>query len=67
MLTPGRSAGPRATPRAGGPSRTPHSGPGTGQINLSKRYQMIGNRLPGFYVDNNFYIAKIPVIENEQS
>jgi len=49
------------------PKSTPHSGPGTGQINLSKRYQMIGNRLPGFYVDNNFYIAKIPVIENEQS
>lgn len=49
------------------PKSTPRTGPGTGQINLSKRYQMIGDSLPGFYVDNNFYIAKIPVIENEQS
>lgn len=49
------------------PKITPGSSPGLGQVNLSKRYQMIGDRVPGFYVDNNFYIAKIPVIENEQS
>ena len=40
-------------------------GKGIGQENLAKRYAMISDMKPEFIIKNNYYIAKIPLIEYE--
>ncbi len=40
-------------------------GSAMGQENLIARYQYICNAIPKFYVENNYYIAYIPLIEEE--
>lgn len=40
---------------------------GLGQKNLIKRYELLHDVLPEFAMKNQFYIAKLPLIENDES
>lgn len=39
---------------------------GMGQKNLFKRYEMLHDQVPEFTVENNFYVAKLPLIDNDE-
>lgn len=39
-----------------------HESTGTGQKNLIGKYSLIADRLPKFYIENDKYVAKLPVI-----
>lgn len=39
---------------------------GMGQKNLFKRYEMLQEECPVFTVENNYYIAKLPLIDNDE-
>jgi sensor histidine kinase YesM len=36
---------------------------GIGQQNLCEKYQLIAQRVPRFYVEDNFYISRLPVLK----
>ena len=38
---------------------------GIGQKNLLNRYQMLSDRLPEFYIEDNYYIAELPLLEKD--
>lgn len=38
---------------------------GTGQKNLKERYDMLSSRIPSFQIEEPYYIAKIPLIKEE--
>ncbi len=40
---------------------------GMGQKNLTKRYELLHDKLPRFVVENNFYLAKLPLIDSDES
>lgn len=39
---------------------------GMGQKNLFKRYELLQDEIPTFGVENNFYVAKLPLIESDE-
>lgn len=39
---------------------------GLGQKNLIKRYELLHDELPAFTMENQFYIAKLPLIDNDE-
>lgn len=39
---------------------------GMGQKNLFKRYQLLHDEVPTFTVENSYYIAKLPLIDNDE-
>lgn len=49
------------------PKITLRTSTGTGQRNLTKRYELISTILPEFGISNNMYIAKLPIINDESS
>lgn len=40
---------------------------GLGQKNLSRRYEMTGKLLPAFYIENENYIVKLPLLDDEKN
>lgn len=39
---------------------------GVGQSNLFKRYELLQCEVPSFTVENNFYVAKLPLIDSDE-
>jgi len=39
---------------------------GMGQKNLFKRYELLHDEVPTFTIENSFYIAKLPLIDNDE-
>lgn len=39
---------------------------GMGQKNLLKRYELLHDAVPTFAIENSFYIAKLPLIDNDE-
>ncbi|HET6559079.1 MAG TPA: histidine kinase [Prolixibacteraceae bacterium] len=39
---------------------------GMGQKNLFRRYEMLNDESPAFMIENNYYVAKLPLIDNDE-